>query len=115
MRFAVIATAAAAAVAVPLAVSAAGPQMSSEQFLSAVRCTAYEDLTGARAGLTEAKSQLNAEARRQPAETAALAQAEVSNIAREAYSAETGALTREHAAACAGALLATVADSPRDA
>jgi hypothetical protein len=115
MRFAVIATVAAAAVAVPLAVSAAGPQMSSDQFLSAVRCTAYEDITRVDEGLAEAKWQLNTEARRQPAETAALAQAEASAIARRVYSADAGDLTQEHAAACAGAYLATLADSPHDA
>ena len=53
MRFAVLATAAAAAVAVPLAVSASGPQMSSDQFLSAVRCTAYEDLTREDPGVSD--------------------------------------------------------------
>ena len=112
MRFAVIATVAAAAVALPLAVAASGPQMSSDQFLSAVRCTAYENAVGADAA-SEAKWQLNAEARRQPAETAARAQAEASRIARKA--AEAGALTQDHAAACAGAQLATHADSLRGA
>jgi hypothetical protein len=111
MRFAVIATAAAAAFAVPLAVAASGPQMSSDQFLTAVRCTAYENLVGTDAGLTEAKLQLNAEARRQPAETAAQALAEVSDIARKSYSAEPGVFTHERAAACAGAQLAVEADS----
>lgn len=106
MRFALVATVAAAAVAVPFAVIAAGPQMSSDQFLTAVRCTAYEDLTAPSPGPTEAKWQLNAEARRQDAETAARAQAEVSNITRSAYAADQGALTEQHAAACAGAQLA---------
>jgi hypothetical protein len=115
MRFAVIATAAAAAVAVPLAVAASGPQMSSDQFLSAVRCTAYENLVGQDAGLTEAKWQLNAEARRQAPETAAQARAEVSDITRKAYSAEPRALTREQAAACAGGQLATGPDSRQEA
>ncbi|HYD73298.1 MAG TPA: hypothetical protein VEF55_09175 [Candidatus Binatia bacterium] len=111
MRFAVLATAAAAAVAAPLAVAASGPQMSSDQFLNAVRCTAYENLSGTDAGLTEAKWQLNAEARRQPAETAAQALAEVSDISRQAYLAGPGALTQEKAAACARAQLAAAADS----
>ncbi|HET9230171.1 MAG TPA: hypothetical protein VFO00_02710 [Vitreimonas sp.] len=114
MRFAVIATAAAAAVAVPLAVAASGPQMSSDQFLSAVRCTAYENAVGADA-VSEAKWELNAEARRQPAETAAQARAEASDIARMAYSAEPGTLTQEQAAACAGAQLAAEADSRQEA
>jgi hypothetical protein len=82
MRLALIATAAAAAIAVPLAVAAGGPQMTSDQFLSAVRCTAYEDATGGH--VAEAKYLLNAEARHQPAETAALARAEASTIARQA-------------------------------
>jgi hypothetical protein len=115
MRFAAIATAAAAAIAVPLAVSAGGPRMSSDQFLSAVRCVAYENLAGSGAGLAEAKYQLNSEARRQPAQTAARAQAEVSSIAQQATAADAAALTQEHAAACAGVELATGADSRRDA
>jgi hypothetical protein len=110
MRFAVIATAAAAAVAVPLAVAASGPQMSSDQFLRAVRCTAYEDLASNDAGVSEAKWQLNAEARRQPVETAARAQVEASSIARQAQSVRLVDLTQNHAAACAGAQLAA-ADS----
>ena len=115
MRFAVIATVAAAAIAVPLAVAASGPQMSSDQFLSAVRCTAYEDVVGSDAAVSEAKWQLNAEARRQPAETAAQARAEASDIARTAYSAEPETLTQEQAAACAGAQLAAEADSRQEA
>ena len=115
MRFAVIATAAAAAVAVPLAVSASGPQMSSDQFLSAVRCTAYQDATSRDPQLSEAKWRLNAEARRQPAETAAYAQAEASSIARLAQAAHAPQLTQDHAAACAGANLAAAPDSLRGA
>ncbi len=111
MRFAVLATIAAATVAVPLAVAVSGPQMSSDQFLSAVRCTAYESLSGPEAGLTEAKWQLNAEARRQPAETLARARAEASSIARQGHGAEAGALSREQAAACADVQVATGADS----
>jgi len=92
MRFALIATAAAAAVALPLAVAAGGPQMSSDQFLSAVRCTAYENATGGR--VAEARYVLNAEARRQSAETAALARAEAATVARQtAQSGEFDAAT----------------------
>lgn len=109
MRFAVIATAAAAAVAVPLAVSVSGPQMSSDEFLSAVRCTAYADRTSDGGELTAAKWRLNAEARRQPADTAALARAEASKVA------ETGRLPYEHAAVCAAAQLALAEDSPTNA
>lgn len=94
MRLALIATAAAAAIAVPLAVAAGGPQMSSDQFLTAVRCTAYENAAGTYVG--EQKYRLNAEARHQPAETAAEARA----IARAAASAATEG---EPAAACRGA------------
>jgi hypothetical protein len=114
MRFALIATTVAAAVAVPFAVSASGPQMSSEQFLSAVRCAAYQDVTRSDAALNEVKYELNAEALRQAPETAAEARAEVSSIAREAVSAQTPAdadmLRQERAAACSGVQL-TGADS----
>jgi len=105
MRFALAATAAAAAVAVPFAVSVSGPQMSGDQFLSAVRCVAYQDVAGAPAELADAKRQLNAEARRQPLETAARAEAEAARIARNQQ------LTHELAAACAGAQLAADTDS----
>lgn len=115
MRFALIATSVAAAVAVPLAVSATGPQMTGDQFLSAVRCTAYEDVTRSDAELTEVKWELNAEARRQPAETAALARAEVDSIARKAVNttsdADTAMIRHEQAAACLGAQLVNDADS----
>ncbi len=111
MRFALIATAAAAAVAVPLAINASAPQMSGEQFLSAVRCAAYQDVIGAAA--SEVKYELNAEVRRQPAETAALAYAEVAEVAREARGSDATVLT-QHAAACAGANLASGPDSHTD-
>jgi hypothetical protein len=111
MRFALVATVAAAAVAVPLAVSASGPQMSSEQFLAAVRCTAYEDIAHPGDQLAEAKWRLNAEARRQPLATAALAEAEVSSIARQAASEDAAELDKRYAAACAGPQLARGADS----
>ncbi len=114
MRFAVIATAAAAAVAVPLAVSASGPHMSSDQFLTAVRCTAYQDITGGH-DLNDAKWQLNAEARRQPAETVARAEAEVSDIVLKTASVEAGELAQEQVAACSGTQLATAPDSRGDA
>ena len=100
MRFALIATAAAAAVAVPLAVSAGAPQMTRAQFISDVRCVAYDHAAGAR--VSEAKWELNAEARRQTAETAALAQSEVSKIARETAQATPGELDGARAAACSG-------------
>jgi hypothetical protein len=71
MRFALLATSVAAVVAVPLAVHASGPQMSRNEFLTAVECVA-----AAPGGqFDEAKHQLNAEARRQAPETAAEARA----------------------------------------
>jgi hypothetical protein len=116
MRFATIATVAAAAVAAPFAVSAAGPQMSGDQFLSAVRCTAYEDIGASSGELAEAKWLLNTEARLQPAETAAQARAEVREIARKAVNTESAAdaaiIHQERAAACANGQLASGADSP---
>jgi len=111
MRFALIATCAAALAAIPLAVGAAGPQMSGDQFLTAVRCAAYEDAIRSDVQLGEVKMQLNAEARRQPAETAAQAHAEVDTIARQAVNTNSAAdaamISRERAAVCAGSELAT--------
>ena len=108
MRFALIATTAAAVVAVPFALAAAGPQMSSDEFLAAVRCAAYEQASGA--PIAEARYELNAEGQRQPAETVAAAEAEVSAIARQAVNSQTAAdqatLRAERAAACSNASLA---------
>jgi hypothetical protein len=84
MRFALIATSIAAAVAIPFGVSAAGPQMSGDQFLSAVRCTAYEQIVQPKADLGAERMRLNAEARRQPVETAQAARAEVLAVSRQA-------------------------------
>jgi hypothetical protein len=116
MRFALIATAAAAAVAVPFAAGVAGPAMSPEQFLTEVRCTAYADIDLSDSELAEAKWALNAEARQQSPELAAQARAEIREIARKAVSIQSPAdavmIHRERAAACSGALLAAGADSP---
>jgi len=101
MRFAFFATTAAAVVAVPFALAASGPQMSDQEFINAVRCTAYEDVARPDAQLSETKWQLNSEARRQSAETAALAQAEARDAARQAVNGASAEL----AASC-GALLA---------
>jgi hypothetical protein len=113
MRFAFIATTAAAVVAVPFAMAAAGPQMTSDEFLTAVRCAAYEDVTGAPAA--EAKYELNAEAQRQPAETIAAAEAEVSAIARQAVNSQTAheqaMLRSQRAAACSTADMASGEDT----
>jgi len=106
MRFAFLATTAAAVVAVPFALAATAPQMSDEEFLSAVRCTAYEAAARPDARLAEAKWQLNSEARRQSPETAALARAEASAAARQAVSGAGS----EMAASC-GALVADFGDA----
>ncbi len=114
MRFAFIATSAAAVAAVPLAMAATAPQMSPDEFLSAVRCTAYTDVLSETPSLAQAKYQLNAEARRQPLDTAAQAQADAVRIARQAVNTQTaqdGAILRQqHEAACAGAQFADGAD-----
>ena len=74
MRFAVIAATVASMVGVPLAVSAASPQMNSAEFLSAVQCVAYENATSPNmADLGAVRWRLNAEAAKQPAEVAAIA------------------------------------------
>lgn len=112
MRFALIATSAAAAVAVPFALAVAQPQMSDAEFLSAVRCAAYADVVGGQD--VEAKLRLNAEARRQPAETAARAEAEVEAIALQAVNGRTEAdaamIRHERAQACSDAQLAAGAE-----
>jgi len=111
MRIALFATAAAALAAVPLAVSVAGPQMSGDQFLSAVRCTAYESVATPNADLGAVRMQLNAEARRQPAETASQARAEAKLIARQAVISESAGdaamLRATQATACQGSQMAT--------
>ncbi|MBC7768284.1 MAG: hypothetical protein H7124_05815 [Phycisphaerales bacterium] len=110
MRFALIAASAAAVIAVPMALSAAGPQMTGEQFLTAVRCTAQEAVTAPNAELGAVKMQLNAEARRQPAETAAQARADASRIARQAVISDSGAdgaMMAQMRGECSGAETAT--------
>lgn len=91
MRFALIATAAAALIAVPLAAGAVGPQMSSEQFLNAVRCTAYESAHGRYAELAPERMQLNAEMRHQSLGTAQQARTEARQIALQAVISESAA------------------------
>ncbi len=86
MRFAAIATTAAALLAVPIAMSVTAPQMSGDEFVSAVRCTAYAEAANPAARLEETKYQLNSEARRQAPETTALARTEASAAARQAVS-----------------------------
>lgn len=102
MRFALIATAAAAVVAVPFAAAMAGPQMTSQEFLAAVRCTAYQNVSGAQ--VVGAKYELNGEGQRQTAETVAVAEAEVSAITRQAVNSQSARdramLRAQRAAAC---------------
>jgi hypothetical protein len=86
MRFALIATTAAAAAIIPFAVQASKPHMSGEQFVGAVRCAAYEMVVSPSADLSEARYSLNAEALRQPVAVAAEAQAVASDIAHRAVS-----------------------------
>ncbi len=69
MRFALAATSLAAAAAIPFGVVVAGPNMTGEQFVGAVRCVAYQGVHGAEVGA--AKSELNWEAHRQSPETVA--------------------------------------------
>lgn len=106
MRFAFLATTAAAVVAVPFALAATAPQMSDQEFLSAVRCTAYESAAHPNAQLAEVKWQLNSEARRQSAETAALARIEAGAAARQAVNGADAEL----AASC-GTLVADSGDT----
>lgn len=87
MRFAAIATVAAAVVAVPLALSASGARMSPDEFLGAVRCTAYENISGRQ--VAAAKYELNGEAQHQSPATVAEAEATVSAIARQAGTSQT--------------------------
>jgi len=111
MRIALFATAAAALAAVPLAVSVAGPQMSGDQFLAEVRCTAYESAISPNADLGAVRMQLNGEARHQPVETALQARAEAKAIARQAVISESAGdaamIRAAQASACQGAQLAT--------
>jgi hypothetical protein len=107
MRLAAVAATLTTALVTPFVLAVSGPQMSEAQFLSAVRCTAYENVFAPRADLSGAKMQLNAEARRQLDATVDRAFAEVDAVARRAGSAETAAaraqLHAEQLAACAGA------------
>ncbi len=107
MRFAAIATTAAALLAVPIAMSVTAPQMSGDEFVSAVRCTAYADAANPAARLEEAKYQLNSEARRQAPETAALARTEANAAARQAVNGAGDDL----AANCASQIAAREADA----
>lgn len=107
MRIAEIATGLAAVVAVPMAMQATRPSMSEGEFVSAVRCAAYEQAAAPGADLGDLKYQLNAEARRQPAEAVAVAAAEAS-AARQAVinGNSAGAARVDSAASCGAGLIA---------
>ena len=110
MRLSHITVAIAAIVAIPLTVNASGPQMSRGQFLSSVRCVAYEDLGQAGQDLGVAKMRLNSEARRQPVDAAARTHAEVGAIAVQAAGVEDAegraTLRQQRSIACSAAALA---------
>jgi hypothetical protein len=80
--------------------------MSGEEFLQEVRCTAYAAVTGPGVDTGEARWRLNAEAMRQPAETVAAAEAEVSAIAEAAVAEEVSEASAQRASRCAAPVLA---------
>ncbi len=107
MRFALIATAAAAAIAVPMAVDAAGPKMSGDQFVSAVRCTAYEAAVSPQENLSVQRMRLNVEAQRQPQEAVERAHKAVNTVSAAARAvanpADARMMRAERVAACSTA------------
>ncbi|MEJ0060398.1 MAG: hypothetical protein WDM79_12860 [Terricaulis sp.] len=106
MRFASIVTIVAAVASAPLMASATSPQMGEGQFVSAVRCAAYDSLpqfAGENSHIAGVRSQLNGELRRQPATAAAAAHDAVEAIARQAANADAAALEADRTAACSGA------------
>jgi|CXWL01.1.fsa_nt_gi hypothetical protein len=111
MRFALIATSVAAALLSPVVADVAGPQMTGDQFIAEVRCTAYQQVAHPNLELGAERMRLNAEARRQPVETAVAARAEARSVSREASaianSDEASMMRAERNAACAGATLAS--------
>ena len=108
MRFAVFVTSVAALAAVPFAVTAVGPRMETDEFLGAVRCTAQANVAGA-ADVRDERRRLNAEARRQPAESVAQARVVVAEVSRGATgiaNASDGAILAAGAASCVGPVMA---------
>lgn len=108
MRFALIATGAAAIAALPAIAAVSGPQMDAPHFLSAVRCAAYESVASPRSQeIAALRYELNAEAQRQDPQTAAQARSEAASIAREAAaianSPDTVILATDPASDCSGA------------
>jgi hypothetical protein len=108
MRIALITTSVAAALAIPMAVAAAGPQMTTSQFLSAVQCVAYESATSPGADLGAAKIRLNAEAGKQPAAVAGVAQRQARAISAAVAAGET-----VQGAACGASRIADEGDAER--
>jgi hypothetical protein len=117
MRFALISTVAALALAMPLVSVAAGPRMDEDQFVTAVRCAAYSglpQLDGASSAVRVQQFRLNGEARAQEAEVAARAHAEVREIVAHAMDETREQLIWERNAVCgrAGALIANSTLAP---
>lgn len=107
MRFALIATSVTAALIAPFAANATAPRMSSEAFVEAVRCTAYLQVANPSPELAAQKAYLNAEARRQPAETVVQARNQAFLITNGVVNAtQTGMMHQDHASACGPALAA---------
>lgn len=110
MRFALIATGLAALAVAPFVVDVSTSRMEAGDFLSAVRCAALENVTGRGPDFPAMRRQLNAEARRQPVETAAQAIGEIDAITRWAAGVENAdkaaILGAERVSACAGAAVA---------
>lgn len=121
MRFALIATSVAALAAVPTAAVLSAPTMGGHEFLTAVRCAAYDTVTDPNGEYAAVRYQLNVEARRQPVETAVQARAEAGAIAREAAGivkqGDTAILDEVRASVCseAGAQVARGAGAPNAA
>ena len=113
MRFALIATSVAAVIAIPLAAGASAPQMSSDAFVSAVRCTAYENVALPNADVGAAKFRLNGEAAKQSAAAVAEAHKAASDIARAAAAADNSDALAQRA--CHGMTAASLTSSLQDA
>jgi len=115
MRFALIATAAAAAIAIPVAVQASGPSMSGDDFVQAVRCAAYDSAIEAQAAAAE-RARLNLEAQRQSPEAVLRAHNEVNTVQAEARAVanprDAAMMRAERAAACSPAHVAAGQGNP---
>jgi hypothetical protein len=97
MGFALIATSAAAVIALPLASGLLSAHMSSQAFVNAVRCTAYQDAATPRLDVGAAKFRLNSEAMRQPAPVVAEAHKAASDIALETAASENSTVLAQRA------------------